>query len=71
MEINRYSISATWWIVFAATARQREHDQFADLLNALLYVTEHGCKWRGLPKHLGNWHTIYTRMNRWSKGGRG
>src|SRR5471030_3086293 len=39
------------------------------LLNALLYVTEHGCKWRGLPKRLGNWHTIYTRMNRWSKAG--
>lgn len=39
------------------------------LLNALLYVLEHGCKWRGLPKHFGNWHTIYTRMNRWSKNG--
>src|SRR5271170_7338067 len=40
-----------------------------ELLNALLYVVEHGCKWRGLPKHFGNWHTIYTRMNRWSKAG--
>src|ERR1035437_10316631 len=39
------------------------------LLNALLYVVEHGCKWRGLPKQLGNWHTIYTRMSRWSKTG--
>ena len=39
------------------------------LLNALLYVVEHGCKWRGLPKDKGNWHTIYTRMNRWSKAG--
>jgi transposase len=39
------------------------------LLNALLYVVEHGCKWRGLPEQLGNWHTIYTRMNRWSKAG--
>ena len=39
------------------------------LLNALLYVVEHGCKWRGLPRHFGNWHTIYTRMNRWSKAG--
>jgi transposase len=34
-----------------------------------LYVCEHGCKWRGLPKRFGNWHTIYTRMNRWSKLG--
>jgi transposase len=39
------------------------------LLNALLYVAEHGCKWRGLPKRFGNWHTTYTRMNRWSKSG--
>jgi transposase len=39
------------------------------LLNAVLYVAEHGCKWRGLPKRFGNWHTIYTRMNRWSKSG--
>ena len=39
------------------------------VLNAILYVVEHGCKWRGLPSHLGNWHTIYTRMIRWSKSG--
>jgi transposase len=39
------------------------------VLNAILDVTEHGCKWRGLPKRFGNWHTIYTRMNRWSKHG--
>lgn len=39
------------------------------VLNAILYVLEHGCKWRGLPARFGNWHTIYTRMNRWSKAG--
>ena len=39
------------------------------VLNAILYVAEHGCRWRGLPKRFGNWHTIYTRMNRWSKNG--
>ena len=39
------------------------------VINAILYVAEHGCKWRGLPKRFGNWHTIYTRMNRWSKSG--
>ena len=40
-----------------------------DVLNAILYVAEHGCKWRGLPERFGNWHTIYTRMNRWAKRG--
>jgi len=39
------------------------------ILNAILYVAEHGCKWRGLPERFGNWHTIYTRMNRWTKAG--
>src|ERR1035437_687085 len=39
------------------------------VLNAVLYVAEQGCKWRGVPKRFGRWHTIYTRMNRWSKSG--
>jgi len=39
------------------------------VINAILYVAEHGCKWRGLPKRFGNWRTVYTRMNRWSKNG--
>jgi transposase len=51
--------------------RQRGNVSLPNLsvLNAILYVAEHGCKWRGLPKRFGNWHTIYTRMNRWSKSG--
>jgi transposase len=51
--------------------RQRGNVSYSNLqiLNAILYVTEHGCKWRGLPKRFGNWHTIYTRMNRWAKSG--
>ena len=40
-----------------------------DVLNAILYVAEHGCKWRGLPQTFGNWHTIYTRASRWAKAG--
>ena len=51
--------------------RQRGNVSLSNLqvLNAILYVAEHGCKWRGLPRRFGNWHTIYTRMNRWSKNG--
>jgi transposase len=40
-----------------------------DVLNAILYVAENGCKWRALPRRFGRWHTIYTRMNRWAKAG--
>ena len=51
--------------------RQRGNVSMSNLtvLNAILYVAEQGCKWRGLPARFGNWHTIYTRMNRWSKSG--
>jgi transposase len=40
-----------------------------EVLNAVLYVAEQGCQWRGLPKRFGPWHTIYTRLNHWSKRG--
>ena len=39
------------------------------VINAIVYVAEQGCKWRGLPTRFGHWHTIYTRMNRWAKRG--
>lgn len=39
------------------------------VLNAILYVAEHGCKWRGLPTRFGRWHSIYMRANRWAKQG--
>jgi transposase len=40
-----------------------------NVINAILFVAENGCKWRALPKRFGNWHTIYTRMNRWARAG--
>jgi transposase len=51
--------------------RQRGNVSLGNLqvLNAILYVAEHGGKWRGLPPRFGNWHTIYTRTNRWAKSG--
>lgn len=51
--------------------RQRGNVKITNLemINAILYVAEQGCKWRGLPKEFGRWHTVYTRMNRWSKAG--
>ena len=51
--------------------RQRGNVIMSNLqvLNAILYVAENGCKWRALPAHFGNWNTIYVRMNRWAKNG--
>jgi transposase len=39
------------------------------MINAVLYVAENGCKWRALPTAFGNWHTIYTRLRRWTEAG--
>ena len=51
--------------------RQRGHVRLSNVqvLNAILYIAEHGCKWRGLPTRFGRWHTVYTRMSRWAKAG--
>jgi len=67
MEITK----AQYARIQAYLPRQRGNVSISNLqvLNAILYVAEHGCKWRGLPRRFGNWHTIYTRMNRWAKAG--
>ncbi|SIT18273.1 Putative transposase of IS4/5 family [Paracoccus saliphilus] len=39
------------------------------MINAVLYITENGCKWRALPPRFGNWHTVYTRLRRWVEAG--
>ena len=39
------------------------------MLNAFLYVAEHGCKMAGTPTRFGKWYTIYKRMNRWARNG--
>ena len=51
--------------------RQRGNVRLSNLqvLNAMLYVAENGCKWRSLPKHFGAWHTVYTRLSRWASKG--
>lgn len=58
-------------IIEEVLPKQRGNVKIPNLqvLNAVLYVAEHGCKWRGLPKKFGSWHSIYTRANRWAKAG--
>ncbi len=50
---------------------QRGNVRIANLevINAVLFVAENGCKWRALPARFGNWHTIYTRLRRWAAAG--
>ena len=65
MEITAAQSSATGP---SRSARERQTVELASA-QRILYVAEQGCKWRGLPPRFGNWHTVYTRMNRWSKNG--
>jgi transposase len=63
--------SAHYKIIEDLLPVQRGNVKLSNLqvLNAILYVAEQGCKWLGLPKRFGNWHSIYTRANRWAKNG--
>jgi transposase len=40
-----------------------------NILNAIPYVLENGCKWRALLSRFGKWHTVYIRMSRRAKSG--
>jgi transposase len=35
----------------------------------VLWLTRNGCRWRALPAEWGNWHTTYTRFQRWTASG--
>lgn len=67
MEISSEQYEEVKW----ALPHQRGNVRLTNLqiLNAILYVAEQDCAWRGLPEQYGNWHTVYVRMNRWSRSG--
>ena len=50
-------------------ARRKATISNLEILNAVIYVLENGCKWRCIPKEYGNWNTIYVRLRRWSRKG--
>jgi transposase len=35
-------------------------------IGAVLLIIRTGSPWRDLPAELGNWHTTYTRLKRWT-----
>lgn len=51
--------------------KQRGNVEYSNLqvLNAMLYMPENGCKWRTLPRRRGKWNSIYKHVNRWAKNG--
>ena len=40
-----------------------------ELVNAVLYRDENGCKWRSLPNDFPNWKSVYSFYSRAAKAG--
>lgn len=67
MELNEDQLEAIGTLLPVQRGNVRVSN--LDVVNAVLYVAENGCKWRSLPPRFGNWHTIYTRLRRWADAG--
>jgi len=67
MEISREQFA----LIEPYLPRQRGNvlHQGMDIINAILWLAENDCKWSALPSRYGSWHTVYARVNRWSKSG--
>jgi putative transposase len=44
----------------------RDNRLFVD---AVLFIAKTGVPWRDLPRHFGNWNSIWRRFDRWSAKG--
>ena len=40
-----------------------------EVINALLYVSDNGIKWRALPHDFPAWQTVYGYFRRWTQAG--
>jgi transposase len=47
-------------------ATGRDNRMFVE---GVLWIARTGSPWRDLPSVFGNWNTVFTRFNRWSRGG--
>jgi len=48
-----------------SSGRGQNNHHFVD---AVLWLARNGCRWRALSADWGNWHTTYTRFQRWARG---
>ena len=73
--LNRkaYSTDLTdsqWAIIEPLFVGMREYKYSKrELLNAVLYVVDNGCKWRALPHEFPAWQTVYSFFRRAKENG--
>lgn len=54
-----------WAIIVPLFVEMREYKYSKrELLNAVLYVVDSGCKWRQLPHDFPKWQTVYSFFRR-------
>ena len=54
------------WAVIAPLFKGMREYKYSkrELLNAVLYVVDNGCKWRALPHEFPAWQTVYSFFRR-------
>ena len=40
-----------------------------EVMNAILYLLDNGCKWRALPPDFPKWQVVYAYFRRWQAAG--
>lgn len=48
--------------------RKRKHS-LREMINAMMYITRTGCRWRMLPKEFGPWQTVCFYFRKWKPEG--
>lgn len=68
--MKRHAITDKMWALIAPMiAKQGGSNDNRLFIDAVMYVAKTGIPWRDLPKSYGNWNSIFTRFNRWSRKG--
>ena len=52
-------------ILIENLGRQWKDGKLKLFLEAMLYMNENGCKWRGLPEKYGKWNSVFRMFSRW------
>lgn len=68
--MKRHAISdKAWAIIERLIPKGGGSNDNRLFVDAVLYVAKTGIPWRDLPEHFGNWNSVFTRFNRWSRKG--